>query len=91
LKSFDISRRSITAANWRPSSGMLRRLISNDFNEFFDKLNDEQKAQFKGEMLNLLQTEPSRNVPRKIVDLVAETSRSLMDDDGNNLWDLVDK
>lgn len=65
---------------------MLRRLISNDFNEFFDKLNDEHKAQFKGEMLNLLQSETNRNVRRKIVDLVAETSRSLMDDDGNNLW-----
>ena len=65
---------------------MLRRLISNDFNEFFDKLNDEHKAQFKGEMLNLLQSEGNRNVRRKIVDLVAETSRNLMDDDGNNLW-----
>ena len=65
---------------------MLRRLISSDFNEFFDKLNDEQKAQFKNEMLNLLQSETNRNVRRKLVDLVAETSRSLTDDDGNNLW-----
>ena len=65
---------------------MLRRLISNDFSEFYDKLNDEQKAQFKGEMLNLLQAESSRHVRKKIVDLVAETSRNLMDDDGNNLW-----
>jgi len=60
--------------------------MSNDFNEFFDKLNDEHKVQFKGEMLNLLQSEANRNVRRKIVDLVAETSRNLMDDDGNNLW-----
>ena len=65
---------------------MLRRLISNDFSEFFDKLSDEQKAQFKGEMLNIMQSEVNRNVRRKIVDLVAEMSRSLMDDDGNNLW-----
>ena len=41
---------------------MLRRLISNDFSEFFDKLSDEQKAQFKGEMLNILQSEANRNV-----------------------------
>ena len=83
---------SLPASSGIPDEGrqlaavMLRRLISNDFNEFFDKLNDEQKAQFKNEMLNLLQSEANRNVRRKIVDLVAETSRSLMDDDGNNLW-----
>ena len=65
---------------------MLRRLISNDFNEFFDKLPDEQKAQFKAEMLNLLQSETNRIVRKKLVDLVAEMSRCLMDDDGNNLW-----
>ena len=65
---------------------MLRRLISNDFNEFFDKLPDEQKAQFKAEMLNLLQSETNRTVRKKLVDLVAEMSRCLMDDDGNNLW-----
>ena len=83
---------SLPASSGIPDEGrqlaavMLRRLISNDFSEFFDKLSDEQKAQFKGEMLNILQSEANRNVRRKIVDLVAEMSRSLMDDDGNNLW-----
>ena len=65
---------------------MLRRLISNDFTEFYDKLPDEQKSQFKTEMLNLLQSETNRTVRKKLVDLVAEMSRCLMDDDGNNLW-----
>ena len=83
---------SLPASSGIPDEGrqlaavMLRRLISNDFSEFFDKLSDEQKAQFKGEMLNIMQSEVNRNVRRKIVDLVAEMSRSLMDDDGNNLW-----
>ena len=82
---------SLPASSGIPDEGrqlaavMLRRLISNDFSEFFDKLSDEQKAQFKGEMLNIMQSEVNRNVRRKIVDLVAEMSRSLMDDDGNNL------
>jgi len=54
--------------------------------EFYGKLPEEQKASFKQELLNLLQSEPNRNVRRKLVDLVAEVSRNLMDDDGNNLW-----
>jgi len=45
---------------------MLRRLISNDFTEFYDKLPDEQKSQFKTEMLNLLQSETNRTVRKKI-------------------------
>jgi hypothetical protein len=65
---------------------MLRRLLTSEFQEFFGKLNDEQKGSFKQELLNMLQQEPNRNVRRKLVDLVAEVSRNLMDDDGNNLW-----
>lgn len=65
---------------------MLRRLLTSEFQEFFGKLPDEQKASFKQELLNMLQQEPNRNVRRKLVDLVAEVSRNLMDDDGNNLW-----
>lgn len=65
---------------------MLRRLLSSEFQEFYGKLPDEQKSSFKQELLNLLQLEPNRNVRRKLVDLVAEVSRNLMDDDGHNLW-----
>ena len=65
---------------------MLRRLLSTEFTEFFTKLNDEQKAQFKAQVLSLLQNEPNKQMARKLVDLVAEVSRNLMDDDGNNLW-----
>ena len=65
---------------------MLRRLLSSDFEEFFPKLPEEQKAQFKQELLNILQSEANRNMRRKLVDLVAEVSRNLTDDDGNNLW-----
>lgn len=65
---------------------MLRRLISSDFAEFYNKIGDDEKAQFRGEMLNLVKVEPSRNVRRKLVDLVAEIARNLTDDDGNCLW-----
>jgi hypothetical protein len=65
---------------------MLRRLLSTDFEEFFGKLPEEQKVAFKAQMLALLQGEPNAQMRRKLVDLVAEASRNLMDDDGNNLW-----
>jgi hypothetical protein len=65
---------------------MLRRLLSTEFTEFFKNLNEEQKAQFKTQVLSLLQNEGNAQMRRKIVDLVAEVSRNLMDDDGNNLW-----
>ena len=65
---------------------MLRRLLSTEFTEFFKNLNDEQKGQFKAQMMSLLQNEPNHMMRKKMVDLVAEVSRNLMDDDGNNLW-----
>jgi len=65
---------------------MLRRLLSTEFTDFFKNLNDEQKAQFKTQVLTLLQNEANAQMRRKLVDLVAEVSRNLMDDDGNNLW-----
>lgn len=68
------------------SAVMLRRLLSSEFTEFFKNLPEEQKSQFKAQLLTLLQNEPNNNMRRKMVDLVAEVSRNLMDDDGNNLW-----
>jgi len=83
---------SLPAGSGIPDEGrqlaavMLRRLLASEFNEFYDKLPEEQKVQFKGQMLTLLQAEANRNMRRKLVDLVAELSRNLTDDDGNNLW-----
>ncbi len=65
---------------------MLRRAISADWEEFFPKLPAEQQAQFKADLLVILQQEQSRTVRKKVADLVAEVSRNLVDDDGNNLW-----
>ena len=65
---------------------MLRRLLSTEFTEFFKNINEEQKAQFKAQVLTLLQNEPNKAMRKKMVDLVAEISRNLMDDEGNNLW-----
>ena len=55
-----------------------------EFTDFFKNLNDEQKAQFKTQVLTLLQNEANAQMRRKLVDLVAEVSRNLMDDDGKN-------
>lgn len=65
---------------------MLRRCVTSDFEDFFPKFSVEQQAQFKAELLMVLQQEPNKVVRKKIADLVAEVSRSLLDDDGNNLW-----
>ena len=51
---------------------MLRRLLSTDFTDFFKNLNEEQKAQFKTQVLTLLQNEGNAQMRRKLVDLVAE-------------------
>ena len=51
---------------------MLRRLLASDFTEFYEKLPEDQKAQFKAQLLSILQTEANRNMRRKLVDLVAE-------------------
>ena len=64
---------------------MLRRLLSTEFTEFFKNLNEEQKTQFKTQVLSLLQNEGNAQMRRKIVDLVAEVSRNLMDDDGKKI------
>lgn len=65
---------------------MLRRLFSSEFEEFFNKLPEEQKAVLKDQIINCVQNEPSKNVRRKCADLAAEVARNLTDDDGNNLW-----
>jgi len=65
---------------------MLRRLFSNEFEEFFAKLPEEHKKVLKEQIINCVQNEPDKNVRRKVADLAAEVARNLTDDDGNNLW-----
>ena len=65
---------------------MIRRVITAEFSEFFPKLSAEQQASFKSDLLVVLQQEPSRTVRKKLADLVAELARSLIDDEGNNMW-----
>jgi len=68
------------------SAVMLRRLFSSEFDEFFGKLPEEQKAVLKEQIINCVQNEPNKNVRRKCADLAAEVARNLTDEDGNNLW-----
>ncbi|XP_023336717.1 importin-5 [Eurytemora carolleeae] len=68
------------------ASVMLRRLFSSEFDEFYAKLPDEQKAQLKHQILLCVHNEPNKNCRRKCADLAAEVARNLTDDDGNNLW-----
>lgn len=50
------------------------------------QLPPEGQAQFKNQILLTLQQNESPNLRRKICEVVAEVVRSLIDDDGNNLW-----
>jgi len=65
---------------------MLRRLFSNEFDEFFGKLPEEQKTALKAQIILSVQNEPSKNVRKKCADLAAEVARNLTDDEGNNVW-----
>ena len=51
---------------------MLRRLFSSEFEEFFAKLPEEQKAALKAQIIVSVQQEPSKTVRRKCADLAAE-------------------
>jgi len=65
---------------------MLRRLFSSEFEEFFAKLPEEQKAALKAQIIVSVQQEPSKTVRKKCADLAAEVARNLTDEEGNNLW-----
>ena len=51
---------------------MLRRLFSSEFEEFFAKLPEEQKAALKAQIIVSVQQEPSKTVRKKCADLAAE-------------------
>ncbi|KAK2719944.1 importin-5-like [Artemia franciscana] len=65
---------------------LLRRLLSNEWNQYYDKLPVEGQSAFKAEVLAAVQREPSASVRKKICEVLAEVSRNLIDDDGNNQW-----
>jgi len=68
------------------SAVMLRRLFSSEFEDFFGKLPEEQKAGLKAQIILSVQNEPNKNVRRKCADLAAEVARNLTDEEGNNKW-----
>ena len=53
---------------------IMRRLFSSEFEEFFAKLPDEQKAALKAQIIVSVQQEPSKTVRKKCADLAAEVS-----------------
>jgi len=65
---------------------LLRRVISNEFEEFYSKLSAENQTQLKNELLLTIQSENQSNMRRKICEVVSELARQLLDEEGNNLW-----
>lgn len=68
------------------SAVLLRRLFSNEFNEFYPKLPAESQAQLKEQVLLAVQQVQSEQLRHKVCEVVAEVARNLIDDDGNNQW-----
>nr|CAG4640621.1 EOG090X00U8 [Eulimnadia texana] len=65
---------------------LLRRLISNEFQNFFPKLTPENQNLLKAEVLAAVQSEPQAGMRKKICEAAAELARQLIDEEGNNLW-----
>lgn len=65
---------------------LLRRLFSNEFQEFYPKLPPEAQAQLKDQIILAVQQEQSDQMRRKVCEVIAEVARNLIDDDGNNQW-----
>lgn len=68
------------------SAVLLRRLFSNEFQDFYPKLPVEQQSQLKDQIIQIVQQEQSDSMRRKICEVIAEVARNLIDDDGNNQW-----
>nr|CAG4643007.1 EOG090X00U8 [Ilyocryptus agilis] len=65
---------------------LLRRVISNEFDDFYGKLSPENQVHLKNELLATIQSETQTGMRRKICEVVSELARQLLDEDGNNLW-----
>ncbi|KAI9554129.1 hypothetical protein GHT06_019401 [Daphnia sinensis] len=65
---------------------LLRRVISNEFEDFYNKLTPENQVHLKNELLATIQTETQAGMRRKICEVVSELARQLLDEEGNNLW-----
>jgi len=65
---------------------LFRRVISNEFEEFYNKLTPENQVNLKNELLATIQSETQASMRRKICEVVSELARQLLDEEGNNLW-----
>ncbi|GMT04468.1 hypothetical protein PENTCL1PPCAC_26642 [Pristionchus entomophagus] len=66
---------------------LLRRLLSNNWEEIVPTWGNENLAQFCNELIGAAQTEASDNVRKKLTDLMAEVARNRIDDNtGAQTW-----
>lgn len=62
---------------------LLRRLLSNDWDELWKKWSASDKLSFLNELLLACQSESNDTLRKRFCDLVAEIARNLLDDDVN--------
>ncbi|GMR32385.1 hypothetical protein PMAYCL1PPCAC_02580 [Pristionchus mayeri] len=66
---------------------LLRRLLSNNWEEIVPNWGNENLTQFCNELIAAAQTETSDNVRKKLTDLIAEVARNRIDDNtGAQTW-----
>lgn len=65
---------------------MLRRLMANEFMEFYSPLSPENQKQFKDNLLLSVNNEKNDILRRRMCDVASEVARNQLDEDGNNSW-----
>ncbi|XP_064638859.1 importin-5-like [Lineus longissimus] len=65
---------------------LLRRVFTTMSEESWNKIPVPIQKATKEELLQVIQTEPNLSLRKKICDVVAELTRNMLDDDGNQRW-----
>ncbi|CAK9293397.1 unnamed protein product [Gordionus sp. m RMFG-2023] len=65
---------------------LLRRLLGNVNDEVYDKLSEELKQLLKSTLLFIMKKEMDESMKKKICDIISETARYSIDDNGDNNW-----
>lgn len=81
-----IEDRELGSAEKQTACVLLRRLISNDFNDFCSCMTPEQQISLRATLLAMLRDGQDDHVRKKLCDVISELSRNSIDDEGNNLW-----
>ncbi|CAI5439864.1 unnamed protein product [Caenorhabditis angaria] len=64
----------------------LRRVMSRDWDEVWDKLNEENRQRILSKVLEMIIHEQDLSIKKKIADLISEIAGNLINDEGEQSW-----